>query len=103
MWVIVCVCEPTVTCANPLTANSEFLPIVVLSEKDRLENSILVVSPQRKPLLPALVLMSAEKSAELEPDRVQVVFPEPRTPSTLTINAALAVVEASARRTSVTR
>ena len=41
--------------------------------------------------------------AELDPDRVQVVFPEPRTPSTLMINAALAVAQASARRTSVTR
>ena len=38
----------------------------------------------------------------LDPDRVQVVFPEPRTPSTLTIKAALAVAQASARPISVT-
>ena len=38
----------------------------------------------------------------LDPDRVQVVFPEPRTPSTLTIKAALAVEQASARATSAT-
>ena len=39
----------------------------------------------------------------LDPDRVQVVFPEPRIPSTLTIKAALAVAQASARLISVTR
>ena len=39
----------------------------------------------------------------LDPDRVQVVCPEPRTPSTLTINAALAVAQASVRPISVTK
>ena len=83
MWVMVRVREPTVTCADPVTANTEFLPTVVLVDKNRALLANSVVSSVKK-LLAELVLMVPRNVAVLEPDRVQVVFPEPRTPSTLT-------------------
>ena len=103
MWVIVRVCEPTVICADPVTANSEFSPTVVLVDKNCPPPETSNVSGLKKSLLPAPVLMAPELEDVLDPDRVQVVFPEPRTPSTLTIKAALAVEQARARAINVTR
>ena len=114
MWVIVLVVscvrepkEPTVTCADPVTANSEFSPTVVVSAKNCPLSEASNVSLAEKLLLPVPVLMALMVLPFIpefeEPDRVQVVFPEPRTPSTLTIRAALAVAQASVRRTSVAR
>ena len=111
MWVIVsvvpCVREPTVICADPVTANSEFSPTVVVSDKNCPLSEASNVSLAEKLLLPVPVLMVLTVLPFIpvfeEPDRVQVVFPEPRTPSTLTIKAALAVAQASARPISVTR
>ena len=110
MWVIVRVCEPTVTCADPVTANRELSPTVVLVAKNLPLLSWPVpllstwpVSPKLKLLLPVPVLIPPLRRAVSDPDRVQVVTPEPRTPSTLMIKAALAVAQASARPISVTR
>ena len=104
MWVMVRVCEPTVTCADPVAANSESSPTVVLVAKNCLfPERTSNVSFNEKLLLPVPVLMVPPPRAVSEPDRVQVVFPEPRSPSTLTIKAALAVAQASARPISVTR
>ena len=100
-WVMVRVCEPTVTCADPVTSNREFSPTVVLVAKNL--SVTWPVSPVLKLLLPEPVLMTLNLLGIPEPDRVQVVLPEPRTPSTLTIKTALAVAPASVRRTSVTR
>ena len=52
-------------------------------------------------MMPLVIEPPVYLGVVLDPDRVQVVFPEPRTPSTLMIKAALAVAPASARRTSV--
>ena len=61
------------------------------------------IMPPLPPRVSVLILIVPPFAAVVfDPDRVQVVFPEPRTPSTLTIKAALAVAQASARRTSVT-
>ena len=103
-WVIVRVCEPPkVICADPVTANREFSPTVVLVAKNFPRLSIWPLSPKLKLLLPEPVRMMPLVLEVLEPDRVQVVFPEPRTPSTLMIKVALAVAQASARPISVTR
>ena len=60
--------------------------------------------PRARRLLSVLVLtVPPLEAVVLDPDRVQVVFPEPRTPSTLTIKAALAVAQASARPISATK
>ena len=101
-WVIVRVCEPTVTCADPVTANREFSPTVVLVAKNFPRLSTWPVSPKLKLSLPEPVRMVLPVPDVLEPDRVQVVFPEPRTPSTLMIRTALAVAPASVRTISVT-
>ena len=102
MWVMVRVCEPTVTCANPVTANRESSPTVVLVAKNLPLLSSWPVSPKLKLLLPEPVLIPPLARAVSDPDRVQVVFPEPRTPSTLMIRTALAVAPASVRTISVT-
>ena len=96
------VCEPTVICADPVTANREFSPTVVLVAKNLPLLSAWPVSPKLKLLLPEPVLMVLPVLEVLDPDRVQVVFPEPRTPSTLMIRTALAVAPASVRTISVT-
>ena len=62
----------------------------------------IVRPPNARILLSVLVLTVPLELVVLDPDRFPVVFPEPRTPSTLMINAALAVEQAKARATSAT-
>ena len=96
-----------VTCADPVTANSEFSSTVVLVDKNFLFlETTSPTSSNVNELVTVLILIALlppPLRTVLDPDRVQVVFPEPRTPSTLMIKAALAVAPASARPISVTR
>ena len=102
--------EPMVSLGDPVAANIErtylllsrlvgrhvvdkrFTPLLNRTQPP-LAMGLLSVLVETVPLAPPEVL---------DPDRVQVVFPEPRTPSTLMIKAALAVAQASARPISVT-
>ena len=102
--------ESTVSLGDPVTASGDswvrrrrcpWVPVLAVAEK----NFTPLLNCIKLPL-PESLLVPMNPPAEpvvLDPDRVQVVFPEPRTPSTLMINAALAVAQASARPISVTR
>ena len=102
--------EPMVSLGDPVTANGDRDRRVWIrrclsspvAEKNFTPLLNCIRPPNLLSLLSVLVPM-IPPPVVLDPDRVQVVFPEPRTPSTLMINAALAVAQVSARPISVTR
>ena len=102
--------EPMVSLGDPVAANieREYLLLDWLVGRHVVDKRFTpflnsTPPPVVKPLLSVLVeTIPPATPVVLDPDRVQVVFPEPRTPSTLTINAALAVAQASARPINVT-
>ena len=101
--------EPMVSLGDPVAANieREYLLLDWLVGRhvvDKRFTPLLNITrlPVAKPLSSVPVATVPIPPVVLDSDRVQVVFPEPRTPSTLTINAALAVAQASARPINVT-
>ena len=74
MWVMVRVREPTVICADPVTANSESSSIVVLVDKNlNAPDLAWPVSPTWKSLLPEPVLMVLEFWTVSDPDKLTSV------------------------------
>ena len=99
--------EPMVSLGDPVAANIErtYLLLSRLVGRHVVDKRFtpLLNRTQPPPMGLLSVLVETVPPPEvLDPDRVQVVFPEPRTPSTLMIKAALAVAQASARPISVT-
>ena len=101
--------EPMVSLGDPVAANIEGKYLLDRSlvgchvVDKNFTFSLNIIRPPSERLKRVLVPMVPPfEPVVLDSDRVQVVFPEPRTPSTLTIRAALAVAQASARPISVT-
>ena len=100
--------EPMVSLGDPVTAIGDRRVRIrrCLSPPVADKNFSLLLNITRSPstLLSVLIpMVPLFGPMLLDPDRVQVVCFEPRTPSTLMIKAALAVAQASARPISVTR